>query len=443
MTRRAARLMAHHLGVSRLAVHPFWIGLVCTGLVCMGLVCMAHAQNPSPAGIAQRLSPIFAGERTPTAVQLSEAEQLAIGWLHLTGSVAAQQCTVNLVADDIVLTARHCFDENLDNVLERSPLEVEISFGRSPSTAEVTLGVIEAELHPHADLALLRLSARVTDQLSITPLVMNTDVPGELLTNRLVEAAGHGLTEVADKVGLFFVSLPVTCVDDDYIEVTGDGLRGICGGDSGGPILATRPDGRVGIAAIEHQGDPSCVGRDYLVRLDRHEAWMASAMTRLQGGIGTDPCGGLQYRGRCVEGRVEWCQDETQIFFQDCAQRGEVCGFLNPQEGLFCRPETRCDAAPDQCSGGVLIRCVDGDVLETDCIAQGKVCASSGMRARCVARCGVAEGDAIDDGSGAFRRPGEPVEFKGVFGLGCATTHCAPTPWWLFAPALALLRRRR
>ncbi|MGK0362783.1 MAG: hypothetical protein ACI9U2_005105, partial [Bradymonadia bacterium] len=183
MIPRAARLMAHHLGAPRLEVRSFWVAFVC-----LGLACVADAQPqgtprpqgaPLPGGVAQRLSPIFAGERTPTAVQLSEAEQLAIGWLHLKGSVAAQQCTVNLVADDIVLTARHCFDENLDNVLQRSPLEVEISFGRSPSAAELTLGVNAAELHPHADLALLRLTARVTDQLSITPLVMNTDVPGE------------------------------------------------------------------------------------------------------------------------------------------------------------------------------------------------------------------------------------------------------------------------
>ena len=422
--------MARCLGASGLAVP-----LLCAGVLCTE----AHAQ---PLGIAEHLSPIFSGTRTPAAVQLSEAEQLAIGWLHLQGSVAAQQCTVNLVADDIVLTARHCFDENLDNVLDRDPFSVEISFGRSPSAAEVTLGVRAAELHPHADLALLRLTAGVTELHPITPLVMNTDVPAELLNGRIVEAAGHGLTEVADKVGLFFVPLPVTCIDDHYIEVTGDGVRGICGGDSGGPILTQRPDGRAGIAAIEHQGDPSCVGRDYLVRLDRHKAWIESTMDRLQGGPGTDPCGGLSYRGRCVDGRVEWC-DGPQIFFQNCVEDGKGCGLLNPQEGLFCRPETQCEGTVGQCSGGVLIRCVEGAVVETDCVSQGKVCASSSTRARCVALCGVADGDAIDDGSGAFRRPGEPVKFNGVFGLACASAPTAPTPWWLIAVAAVLARRRR
>lgn len=420
----------------------------CLAVGLLGLIpASAAVALADPSGTAQRRQPIYAGERTPSTVPLSEAQQLAIGWMHLKGSIGAQQCTVNLIADDIVLTARHCFDETLDNVLDRTPFDVEISFGQSPGSARLTRGVSAAELHPHADLALLRLDGSATEQGAIVPLVMNTDVPADLLTNRIVEAAGHGATEVVDKVGLFFVPLPVTCVDDDYIEVTGDGVRGICGGDSGGPVLSVRPDGQVGIAGIEHQGDPSCVGRDYLVRLDRHADWLASATARLQGGIGTDPCGGLRYRGRCIEGRVEWCQDDTQIFFQDCAERGEVCGFLNPQEGLFCRADVGCDTAADQCSGGILIRCVDGEVIETDCVAQGKVCASSNMRARCVARCGVGEDDAIDDGSGAFRRPGEPVEFKGVFGLACAATAGRrPTGghgWWWAAIGLAWRQRRR
>ena len=404
----------------------------------------ASASLAQVPGTARQLNPIFAGERAPSAVQLSAGELRAIGWLHLQGSLTAQQCTVNLVAEDVVLTARHCFDENLDNRLERDPLDLEVSFGESPSAAEATVAVVAAELHPHADLVLLRLNANIATQIGATPLRMNTDVPAELLTNQIVEAAGHGQTEVADKVGRFFVPLPVTCVDDDYIEVTGDGIRGICGGDSGGPILTIRPDGRVGIAAIEHQGDASCVGRDYLVRLDRHAAWLASALARLQTGVGTDPCGGLRYRGRCIDGRVEWCQDDTQILFQDCAERGEVCGFLNPQEGLFCRPDDGCQAAPARCSGGILLRCVDGQAVETDCVAQGKVCATADQRARCVARCGVGEGDDVDDGSGAFRRPGEPVEFKGVFGLACGQAPGAPaSPLVLILFAAPWLRRRR
>lgn len=394
------------------------------------------------AALAQPVSrvhqPIFAGTREPTAVQLRPDQKLAIGWLHAAQSPSVAFCTGNLIADNIVLTARHCFDEGLDNRMEFDPLQVQFSIGKSPESIEGTFSVNAFELHPHADLALLRLTAVP----NAAPLPMVTYPFADALVESTAEAAGHGTTETGGTDGLFFVALPITCVDDDYIEVTGDGARGICGGDSGGPLLVAQGDGSIGILGIEHQGEGSCVGRDYLVRLDRHRVWLESSINLLKTGTSIDPCGGLRYRGRCIDDRVEWCQNGEQILTTDCPAQGQICGLIDPRQGLHCRAEVECAPdTPKQCSGGMLIECQGGQVVEIDCVAQGKVCSSSPDGARCVPRCGVTPGDAVDDGSGVFRRPGEAVRFRGI--LGCAATRGRP-PWgWLSILGLAWIQRRR
>lgn len=382
--------------------------------------------------VQQIEQPIFFGQRDPASVQLTEGQRLAIGWLHSPGSPGSQFCTGNVIAPGVVLTTRHCFDQALDNVIEFDPIGAEFSVGTGPTDVRATVAVIDSVFHPHRDMVLLKLATPITDRAPVEPLAMIDFPLAESLEGTTAEAAGHGRTEAeAEKVGLFFVAMPITCVDDDFVEVFGGGTRGICSGDSGGPLLVTQPDGTVGILAIEHQGDPNCVGRDYLIRLDRHQDWIRAGVQRLQGGVVVDACGGLTYRGRCVGARVEWC-DSNQVLFQECANEGLACGLLDPQQGIFCREAIDCSGTvPSRCSGGMLIGCVEGAPVEVDCVAQGKVCATSATGARCIARCGVGQDDTIDDGAGPFRRPGEAVIYKGVFDINCATRGDGGPPVWL------------
>lgn len=401
----------------------------------------AGASHAQPT--ARLEQPIFFGERDPASLRLSEGQRLAIGWLHSPGSPGSQFCTGNVIAPDVVLTTRHCFDQALDNTIEFDPIGAEFSVGQGPDAVRASVGIVDSIFHPHRDLVLLKLQAPITDRAPVEPLAMIGAPLADSLQGTTAEAAGHGRTEAeAEKVGLFFVALPITCVDADYVEVFGGGTRGICSGDSGGPLLVTQADGTPGILAIEHQGDPNCVGRDYLIRLDRHQAWIQEALLRLGGGRAGDPCGGLTYRGRCVDARVEWC-DGGQVLFQECVADGLVCGLLDPQQGIFCRESVTCAPGPPRCSGGMLIGCTDGVTQETDCVAQGKVCATSATGSRCIARCGVGQGDTVDDGAGPFRRPGEAVVFKGVFDLNCAAPgQSGPAPWgWVAILGWAIRRR--
>lgn len=394
--------------------------------------------------VEQIRQPIFFGQRDPGSITLSEGQRLAIGWLHAAGAPGSQFCTGNVITPDVVLTTRHCFDQALDNTVEFDPIGAAFSVGLGPFDVTATVDIIDSVFHPHRDLVLLRLAEPITDLAPVEPLPLITTPLADSLAGSTAEAAGHGRTEAeAEKVGLFFVSLPITCVDEHYVEVFGGGTRGICSGDSGGPLLVRQADGRVGILGIEHQGDRSCVGRDYLVRMDRNIAWIDDALGRLQGRTGIDRCNGLTYRGRCVADRVEWC-DGDAILFQECGPDGLVCGLLDPQQGIFCRPPAACEGEGAlRCAGGVLLSCAEGVVTETDCVTQGKVCVTpSEGKPYCVARCGVTMTDTVDDGAGPFRRPGEAVVFKGVFDINCAAAPGARGgPWGLLLLALAWRRR--
>ena len=48
-----------------------------------------------------------------------------------------------------------------------------------------------------------------------------------------------------------------------------------------------------------------------------------------------DPCGGLDYRGRCVGDTAEWC-DEGELKNENCASHGQRCGYINDEIGYYC-----------------------------------------------------------------------------------------------------------
>ena len=51
---------------------------------------------------------IVNGTRQPFVLPLTEAEQLAIGWLASYGTPNTPNCTGTLITSRVVLTAKHC-----------------------------------------------------------------------------------------------------------------------------------------------------------------------------------------------------------------------------------------------------------------------------------------------------------------------------------------------
>ena len=76
------------------------------------------------------------------------------------------------------------------------------------------------------------------------------------------------------------------------------GQRGVCGGDSGGPLFTELDDGTIVTLGVVHGGDESCLGTDWLTRLDALSDWIVDTT-----GIDPEPAAanrGLQRNPRAV-----------------------------------------------------------------------------------------------------------------------------------------------
>lgn len=109
-----------------------------------------------------------------------------------------------------------------------------------------------------------------------------------------------------------------------------------------------------------------------------------------------DPCGGLDYLGRCAGDVAEWCDDD-RIRQHDCGSQGMTCGYIDDQVGYFCvdapapqpEPQPQPDPQPDpggcggvdelgECRGDVAVWCDAGALQQIDCATMGQSCGWTG-----------------------------------------------------------------
>src|SRR5690606_33824781 len=118
---------------------------------------------------------------------------------------------------------------------------------------------------------------------------------------------------------------------------------------------------------VESWGDPSCLGRDHLIRLDALESWIDAIAN---GETPPDPCEGLDFWGHCTEDNVaEWCQG-GQLFRRDCEAIDAVCGFANEEVGFICT----CGDVDyfGRCNGDIAEYCDENRLVRIDCAERGK-----------------------------------------------------------------------
>ena len=158
----------------------------------------------------------------------------------------------------------------------------------------------------------------------------------------------------------------------------GGGVRGACLGDSGGPLLAGVPAMLVGVLS---GGSLDCVGIDRYERLDTLTTWIDDTIER----AASDPCRGLGWEGRCVDGGAIWC-DSGRLVLEDCIDK-QMCGYRTSESAF------RCLDGPDPCEGigreaqcmdDWLVRCRRGELLRENCADCGKRCTGQAGGAACL-----------------------------------------------------------
>ena len=328
-----------------------------TGLATLWL--MVWASLASAEVIETTTSAIVNGSRAPRSVGLSPAEQLAIGWISNYMSPETTFCTGTLITSRIVITAKHCLRNRQAN-------ELTFGLGVEPENGPAMFEVSAIELHPEADAAMLFLAKDVMDTLvqigrgmglaetEVKPIPPNRhtldDAEGEPLFGRMVEVAGYGETQNPEQTGRYFASVELTDITDEFIVVNGNGVAGLCFGDSGGPVLAINVRGKPVILGVEHGGGDSCRGTDYLARLDKIRDWVDAGIQRMwaENPVG-GPCRDLGFKGRCVGDTAEWCDENFAIRRRDCGALNSACTFVDEETGYYCNSPRNCDIPNEFC----------------------------------------------------------------------------------------------
>jgi hypothetical protein len=255
-------------------------------------------------------------------------------------------CTATLIDTRVVLTAAHC-----------AAPQIWLRAGAGPTAVRAS----EARrfTHPTRDVMLIELSATPTfPAASQSPLALFTGALGPDWVGRQVTLAGFGATETGSSGTLHAVEEPVVAVDADTITVDGQGTRGACGGDSGGPLILPRGDGLTQgeILGVLSHGSTSCVGLDHYERIDTLASWIADTLTAIR----ANPCGDVTREGRCGGGEATYCGPEGLV--RDVCASGLSCGWSVTAAGYRC-----VDIADDPCGGvGPATECADDAVVWCD-----------------------------------------------------------------------------
>lgn len=372
--------------------------------------------GPGACGPDYRLnSLVYFGTTAPSELPLSDGQQLAV--------VDFGSCSGAFITDEWVLTASHC------------TLQVGARFcvGPNPLSADVCFTADRVENNPGADMTLVHADAPASSRIAeLEPIPVMTEQIDETWLGRMTEAAGYGTQEDGSSNEREFTAEPIVALRGTEVTVDGMGTRGLCFGDSGGPLMVLASDATVRVLGDLSNGDGSCVGQDNFTRTDLQIEWIESIigpvvvdgapcgritargdcagtaaaiwcddatdmLTSEMCAAGTacgwdgsisayrcvaeDPCTGISASGRCEEGVARWC-DQGIIRSQDCNACDQLCGYVSEVRGSYCRPDPCVGMDPmGTCDGDILTTCdsVTG-VATQDCSERGRTCGFSMRR---------------------------------------------------------------
>ncbi len=304
---------------------------------------------------------VYNGTREPTHLPLNSNQVLAIG--HFPSG-----CSGTLIAPTWVLSAQHCG-------LRRG---AQFCMGTDPANPNVCFNAINVYNAPRGgDMTLLEIEDARGRLPDVQPIPILTEaVTGYM--GRTAEAAGYGQTESGGFGTRFFTAQPIVQVRGDFLSIDGMGVRGVCFGDSGGPVMVLDGSGSVRVAGDLSHGDPSCLGVDQYTRVDIFRDFIESHTGPT---MMTEPepmgCGTLTATGRCMDNQAIWCEAD-EVRTERC---DGMCGYDADAGGYRC-----IEAMSDPCMGidafGVCERnvarwCDGGELRSRDCNACGQTCRNS------------------------------------------------------------------
>jgi hypothetical protein len=204
-----------------------------------------------------RVPKVYHGTERPTHVPLTDGQIMAVGsW---------ETCSGTVIADRWVLTANHC------RIYEGQ----QFCIGQDADDPIACLQAQVIHRNPDADMTLVYLSGSATEAAAgLQPIpLFDGDLDDDWIGVK-AEAAGYGQQEDGGYGEREFTAEPIVDLDGHELTVDGEGERGVCFGDSGGPVMVIDSEGTVGVAGALSWGDPDCLGRDRYTRVDTNRDWL-------------------------------------------------------------------------------------------------------------------------------------------------------------------------
>jgi len=313
-------------------------------------------------GDVRTIGSVYYGTPEPTALPLTQGQQYAV--------VAFGGCSGAFIADEWVLTANHCGVR----------VGRELCVGVEPRRPNVCFRADEVFDHPMGwDMTLIRVDAPASSRFpEMEPIpIMTTEIDDSWI-GTIAEAAGYGTQEDGSSNEREFTAEPIDGFEarrgdgSQFVVINGMGERGVCFGDSGGPVMVQAADGTVRHLGVLSWGDPDCLGRDRYTRTDLSVDWIEShtGPTVIEGAS----CGDVSVEGECAGSAAVWCGDGDELQRERCEG---ACGWDDSASGW------RCLAGPDpcegvtpegECQGEVAVWCDRGTLRRRDCGACGETC---------------------------------------------------------------------
>jgi uncharacterized protein (TIGR03382 family) len=208
-------------------------------------------------------------------------------WPDAVAVLGQGSCTGTLIAPDVVLTAGHCADANMTQVIANTTNYN----GQGGVTATIKSVTAYPNWETSYDVAVIVLNAPIQ---GVTPRKVGTACTFQegFAASTMVHLVGFGSTDIQGEGAntlLNEVMAPVTdpdcsgsggCVPSirpggEFIA--GGGNRDSCFGDSGGPVYLDTPRGTVVVGAVSRGLDNSatpCGGGGIYVRTDKIVQWI-------------------------------------------------------------------------------------------------------------------------------------------------------------------------
>ena len=304
-----------------------------------------------------RIAPtVYYGTLEPTYLPMTSEQILAVG--------SFDGCSGILIAPRWVLTASHCRLRRRDR----------FCVGAAPDAPSTCLRIERVINHDGNDIALVELREEASNSMEgIVPVPIFTGSMDQTWIGERVEAAGYGQMENGESGVRKFTAEQITELTPGLVTIFGDGQRGVCFGDSGGPLMALELDGTVRVVGVLSYGDESCVGYDTFTRVDAHREWIESYTGPTL--IPNESCGEITTTGRCLGNQAVWCEGEL-LQTEVCPSEAE-CGWDSNANGFRCiETVDPCDGVDGygECVDGVAHWCESGVLRARDCTACQQLC---------------------------------------------------------------------